>query len=52
MILVFHPIWLVQLPQKDQTVPRKCPDGVHLMYPSQSALIAAQMSLMLKESVF
>ena len=52
MILVFYLISVVQLPQQHQTVPRKCTDGVYLMCPSQSALVAAQMSLILKESVF
>lgn len=52
MILAFHPIAVMQLPQQHQTVPRKCTDGVYLMYSSQSSLIAAQISLILKESVF
>lgn len=39
----------MQLPQHHQVLSRKCTEGVYLMPHSQSALIAAHMSLILKE---
>lgn len=49
MISVFNPIAVVQLPQHHQAMSRKCTEGFYFMSYSQSVLIAAQMSLILKE---